>query len=125
MLGSRKWPRFLMGAGIGMACGLTTVAAGVEESASDADGVAAFRRLVATASMRFPDDPTMRALILREADPSWSDAFSELAALELTEGAVPLIGLFESPLPVDAVVYDDIGKRIWSESINGDRKSVV
>jgi hypothetical protein len=116
MLGSTQWSRFLMGAGLAMACGLTVAAAGVEDSATDADGEAAFRRLVATASMRFPDDPTMRALILREADPSWSDSFSELAALELTEGAVPLIALFDPPIPPDHVIYDEVEMRVWGEA---------
>ncbi len=116
MLGSTQWSRFLMGAGLAMACGLTVAAAGVEDSAIDADGEAAFRRLVATASMRFPDDPTMRALILREADPSWSDSFSELAALELTEGAVPLIALFDPPIPPDHVIYDEVELRVWGEA---------
>ncbi len=125
MLGSTQWSRFLMGAGLAMACGLTVAAAGVEDSATDADGEAAFRRLVATASMRFPDDPTMRALILREADPSWSDSFSELAALELTEGALPLIGLFDPGLTPDEVVYDEVGGRVWTQSFWECRSALV
>ena len=97
---SRAWSLRLMGAGLVMTVGLAAAPAGVDDPALDSDGVTAFRRLVATASMRFPDDPTMRALILREANPAWSDSFSEMAALELSEGAVPLIRLLDPPGPV-------------------------
>jgi hypothetical protein len=117
MQGSRAWSSRLIGAGLVMTVGLATVAAsaGVEDPAVDSDGATAFRRLVATASMRFPDDPTMRALILREADPVWSDSFSEMAALELSEGAVPLIRLLDPPGPVDALAMDEATGTLWCE----------
>ncbi len=125
MLGSSsKLPR-LAGVVLAMGFGLSVATAAVEEPAVDSDGAEAFRRLVATASMRFPDDPTMRALVLREADPSWSDSFSELAALELSEGALPLIGLFDPGLTPDGVIYDEVEGRVWSQFFRGYRSALV
>lgn len=87
--------------------------------AIDDDGVAAFARLVAVASMRFPDDPTMRALILREADPSWVDPVSGLAAMELTDGALPIAALFDAPELTAVAVLDETSDELWCDLVSG------
>lgn len=88
--------------------------------AIDDDGDAAFGRLVATAAMRFPDDPTMRALILREADRSWSDPASALAAIELTDGALPITALFDAPDLTSTAVFDEATGEVWCNLARGD-----